>query len=64
MVTTVTNLEVLKFSESIIAGMFANPTIGNITTDSYARQQIISQTIQDTINAFVSIGIQITEDKI
>lgn len=63
MITTVTKSEILEFSGRLTAGIFANPTSGNIATGSYSRQQIISQVVQDTVNAFVSIGISIDEDK-
>lgn len=61
MFTKITKTEVLEFSGRLIAGIFANPTSGNIATDSYAQQQIISQTVQNTVNAFVSIGVEIIE---
>ena len=62
MITKVTRTDVLRFSSRIIAGIFANPASGNLTNDLSARQQIISQTVQDTINAFLSMGIAVVDD--
>ena len=62
MITKVTKADVLIFSSRIVAGALANPVNGNLAVDSYARQQLITQAIQDTINAFLSMGIVISDN--
>ena len=63
MITKVTKADLLNFSGRIVSGLFANPSSGNLAMDSYTRQQIITQILQDTINAFMSIGITIEEEE-
>lgn len=55
--------EVIKIAANITAGILSNPACGITLTDSWSRQQLIQQVIQDTINAFYTNGIPITEEE-
>ena len=61
MISKITKTEVLIFAGQLIAGIFSNPASGTLTHDPYGRQTIISQTIQDVINAFGASGIEIVD---
>ena len=63
MITKVTKNEVLVFSGRILTGIFANPVNSNLATDSYSRQGLIGQVLQDTINAFLANSITIDDDE-
>lgn len=43
----ITQKDALSLSGQVIAGIFANPVNGNLAQDSYGRQQIIQQIIQE-----------------
>jgi hypothetical protein len=54
--------EVLQMAAGMCAGVFANPTSGELMHNRYGRQCLINDMIQDTISAVQSANIIIEED--
>lgn len=53
--------DVMNMVAIMCAGVFSNPTSGNIMQDQYGRQQVIQQMIWDTQSAIQAAGIDIIE---
>lgn len=62
MIHKVTKDDVLNLSGRVLAGIFSNTISGSFLQDTYARQQIIGETINDVQQALNSVGIYIIED--
>lgn len=57
----VTRQEVLMIVATLAAGLYSNPANGSLKDDPYARQNILSQTLQDVQNMFSSACVEIIE---
>jgi hypothetical protein len=55
--------EILQMVGVMCAGVFANPTSGDLMHNRYGRQYFLNEMIQDTISAIQSAGIIIEEDE-
>ena len=53
--------EVLQMAATMCAGIFANPTSGELMHNRYGRQTVITEMVQDTITALQMAGISIEE---
>jgi hypothetical protein len=56
--------EVVKIAATLAAGAFANPSLGLKVCESWSRQNLFQEIIQETINVFYNAGIPITEDEL
>lgn len=52
---------VLQMAATIASGILANPVMGHVIGNNWEIQMVIQQTIQNTINAVQSSGIDIEE---
>lgn len=55
--------EVFQMAATITAGILSNPGASHLATDNWAQQQILHSSIQNTINACLTMGINIEEEE-
>ena len=58
----ITRSEFLQMYAAMVAGIFANPQIGNVAMDAYAREAIMSQTWSSLIQTLSISGITVRMD--
>lgn len=54
--------EVMQMAATMCAGIFANPTSGELMHNRYGRCSVINEMIQDVMSALQVAGITIVDD--